>query len=631
MHRDLCYMKRIFVAVLILGCCSADVAKAQVDASIRRHLTPRRRVSILVDPGNKGDADDYYNNIVSNAVGFSLLNGSNEPIVNLDRFLQFAGYKDATDSGLTADRIERFGPATLMDLQALRTAVQDDGGNPANVPQLADGDILSTRWFAPKITDTTLLQHPPEYHQYGWRKLVRLRTLAGSDAEGKKVTSIHILFNVFASREQLLDTAPEATPFNVKQRSGYGPNRSVNNQMMLVLGPDAPGFANDPVLWLVFGKTSRNSASSGKLGFALNASFDYRHPSTAPPGSKYFVPESCSQCHGGRSIGKLNYLDTDHWFDRVAADDDFPFILTTRHGVLLDGGQDQSSAQFRDAFEVVRKLNAEIKLQNELKDAAGLTFQVRSVRNWVRLHQAFDGHVGILEDTDADGFLDRSITGTPSISANPNDRWRKNDRIDESLFPLLNRFCYRCHSSLAYTVYDRSAVVERSRSTDPVLQEFVSNPNRLVPFMPQDRVLAAVDRDRIVDLANRLVEVQPTTLLSTTFDPDVIIEIIGRGRRAKYIEQGMSEQEDVHVTVGESVRWDNRSNIGHTATSDAVVSNRRLFDTGRIPRGGQSELVVFDRDLFEAAGGKPGGSVDITYFCVPHPTTMKSTIVLSDK
>src|SRR4029077_4526859 len=54
----------------------------------------------------------------------------------------------------------------------------------------------------------------------------------------------------------------------------------------------------------------------GAIAFKLAATFDARkHPETGAAADDYFVPGSCVQCHGGVKFnGKINFLDTDHWF-----------------------------------------------------------------------------------------------------------------------------------------------------------------------------------------------------------------------------------------------------------------------------------------------------------------------------
>ena len=66
-----------------------------------------------------------------------------------------------------------------------------------------------------------------------------------------------------------------------------------------------------------------NFIEQGNIIFSLSATFDEddRDPETNSLPQSYFIPDSCVQCHGGSTRRlKLNYLDTDHWLDRVFPD-----------------------------------------------------------------------------------------------------------------------------------------------------------------------------------------------------------------------------------------------------------------------------------------------------------------------
>lgn len=110
-------------------------------------------------------------------------------------------------------------------------------------------------------------------------------------------------------------------------------------------------------------------------------------------------------------------------------------------------------------------------------------------------------------------------------------------------------------------------------------------------------------------------------------EPDKTIKITGDDSKAKYIEVGKTEQEPVEVVVGQTVRWHNKSNVAHTATSDLKVEDKAVFDTDSIDPE-ESKDIVFTKELYEKAGGKPGGMVKLHYHCTPHPKTMQSDIIL---
>ena len=88
----------------------------------------------------------------------------------------------------------------------------------------AGGEVLVTRYFAPKITDVDVPAGGAI--AYGWRKLVRLRALASSEAATKGLKSMYLLFNVF---NENLGISPFTTDTG-------DINHSVNNQVMLIRG-----------------------------------------------------------------------------------------------------------------------------------------------------------------------------------------------------------------------------------------------------------------------------------------------------------------------------------------------------------------------------------------------------------
>lgn len=534
------YKIMIALTFILAACLGTKPAAGQQSEFSARHGSTR---GVRVEPGQPEDAIAYYQRIEKGDVdtdndgdvdgddnselNLNLVTDDAEgaPEATLDDVLEYLGYRDSTSTGVTADRIERFGSDALESFEEFKTAVTADGGDAATVKTFADGDMLATRYFAPKITDVA---RERQFFQYGWRKLVRLKSLDGSEAKTRGVLSAYFLFNVFATEAHLKLTSP----FDDPQSTG-APNRSQQNQLIFVRDAASPNKLDDTVYWLVFGELP-----TGTLEFALGASFDYRHPKVTllrPTADKYFVPDACADCHGDLNVskGKLNYLDTDHWFDRVTGvpisgfNDDFGAVGETAHGVILDGGKNQSSSEFKVAFDRIKKLNVEIRDQNKvvdaLREAAGDNFDpfpTRSVEKWLEIHEINVGHVGILDDLDRDGILDRAIAGDDGAPG-ANSLWRKNDRIDEGLLPLMNRYCYRCHSSLRYSIYDRSRV--RFLSKDArfpngalrLMQKYLTDPTEslefpFVPFMPQDRPMilgnGPSDRDTMVELLDRMID-----------------------------------------------------------------------------------------------------------------------------
>jgi len=62
-------------------------------------------------------------------------------------------------------------------------------------------------------------------------------------------------------------------------------------------------------------------------------------------------------------------------------------------------------------------------------------------------------------------------------------QWTKANPIDAQVLPLLNRYCFRCHSSLRYDVFDKDAVISKKGA--------MANRLNLAPTdkfaMPKDR------------------------------------------------------------------------------------------------------------------------------------------------
>ena len=97
----------------------------------------------------------------------------------------------------------------------------------------------------------------------------------------------------------------------------------------------------------------------------------------------------------------------------------------------------------------------------------------------------------------------------------------------------------------------------------------------------------------------------------------------------KYVEEGKKKQAPVDLVVGESVMWKNMSKDPHTATSDKTDGRKEgeVFKTGDIKKNGGKKKYVFDMGVFERAGGKPGGFVEIKYHCDYHEDTMNDAVI----
>jgi hypothetical protein len=415
---------------LLAGCFSSDGPSGRTGA---RDGSP----AIRVEPGSESDAAAYYEGL-SKIFGFDVSKST------LQTVLDGMGY----GGKLVAQRLETEPSEAIM----------------ADFPQ---DEVLVTRFFAPKITavSTPAGSPQPPPAQFGWRKLVRIQARTDSWATRVGIDSMWLLFNVFQSWDHVREDPFASSPSNT-------------NQVILVRsGKDVDGRW---AYWLVY----RGAQTGYALTDHLCASFDGDVAVTngdCPMNARYHVPRACAQCHGGRRGPQLlNYLDSDHWNDRIQAGDDFVWLRQqSRHGVLFDGGRDTTSSEFLRAFDIVRRLNKKIQRQNcDLDDTS---FQCRAVKTWV------DGHEDSAEFRKP---IQRPIRSGGVAWSGPDDA---------ALLTDLNRFCFRCHSSYGYHVFDKAAVV--TKRDDMIIK---IERGRCRGGMPQDRDLDDATKERLVNRLSKL-------------------------------------------------------------------------------------------------------------------------------
>lgn len=395
-----------------------------------------------ITPGSPAGARVYYARI-SKELGFDATPG----VTTLDKLLDFIGYP------ISGAKLQALDPAILMNPARVGSPIEGLGLQIRGLSgaALRDGDILATRFFAPKIVNINTAETIP-----GWRKLVRLRVRPDSNAARVGIQSVVILFNFFAAVGQ--------EPFS-------GP--SVNTQVMLLAT-----VLKERLYWMDFDP-------NGKLALALNASFD---AADLPNGGNrdYFVPDGCNACHGSPSNlnpPMVNYLDTDHWFDRL--NDDFVAVKTARTPLLFDAQtNDVSQPSFSQAFDVIRRFNEEALLQNS--SVQPKSFEAEAARTWLRIHAQSDEHLPPI----ARGF---SLKGGPT--------WQP---FETDGLGRLNRYCFRCHGSVRFSIFDRSAVVERAG----IMRQHI-NPSKQqekVPGfkMPPDRKLDPKELQALDDFLKQL-------------------------------------------------------------------------------------------------------------------------------
>jgi len=396
-----------------------------------------------ITPGSAQGAREYYVKI-SKDLGFDATPGT----TTLDSLLVFMGYP------AVAIEIERREPSVLMNLAQVTTpAGLSLPASGLGGAKLRDGDILAARFFAPKIANVSA-----DAPVAGWRKLVRLRARPESPAARAGIESAVILFNFFAAA----GTDPFAGP-------------SVNTQVMLLAPMREPGL-----FWLDFDP-------NGKLSLALNASFDAALlPKGGPSTRDYFVPHGCNNCHGspdGFGPPMINYLDTDHWFDRL--DDDFAGVKAANIPVVFDAGtNDTSQPSFSKAFDVIRRFNEEALQQNNMVHHE--SFEAEAARTWLRIHADSDGHSPPIA---------RAFSGPAGTSWQPSEA----DGLAR-----LNRYCFRCHGSVRFSIFDRPTVLAEAgimrQRIKPNAQQL-----KIAGFkMPPDRVLDPAEVKALDDFLKKL-------------------------------------------------------------------------------------------------------------------------------
>lgn len=325
------------------------------------------------------------------------------------------------------------------------------------------GAILATRFFAPKIMDMKLVQEGTP--KPGWRKLVRLTPLDGSRAQRNEMASAWVLFNYILE--------PGDTPFQPQHVSS-------NNQVMLIPSPERIKKTR-AAYWLVY--DAFDSQVKGQLLRGIKGvQFELRTR------DYYFTPQSCAQCHGGLDSadtvlknGKLNFLDSDHWFDKRSAE--VPVVA-------------ESEVLFDAQFEVLRQLNREIHEQNKradefrihrYADSAGRSIQTRGTAQWLTIHETDDTPQPVLRRALPPRCDDALV-------------WEADD---EELLIALDKYCYRCHNSVKdLNVFDKDLVVE-----ERVLMAFFID----IGNMPQDRTLLEDEKTRLINLLGKLSKFEPDT------------------------------------------------------------------------------------------------------------------------
>jgi hypothetical protein len=441
----------LVTAGLVLPACDRAPAPPRFNPTrqtrtVRAAAHDGQDIRMFIDTGSPAEAADYARHI-EDVLGFP-------PSGTLDQLLAFSGYPELTG----------------RDLEILE---------PDQLHARLPGRLLATRFLAPQIIDVSGVGGAASGKDLGWRKLVRLAIDPASLAGSRRLDALYVLFNVFQPRSEIA-----ADPF-IPCRSNVA-RCSANIQVILVPREVRPG--SDALFWFVF----ENAADGGARGDHLKATFDGGDQASSAggnPGKPHYLPAACAQCHGGSAAeGRLNYLDSDHWFDRTRPGNDFAdFDASSPHGVLFDGGRNTTSAEFTAAFGIVSALNRHIRDQNVA--VGGEDFGLRAVEHWLTVHRA------------SSGFIDPISRALPPDPAVSRARQWGSTVEERRLLDDLNRYCFRCHSTVAYHVFDKEAVFRRRESMARRVELGPLRPGG----MPQDRTLDGVVA---AELARRLRALQ---------------------------------------------------------------------------------------------------------------------------
>lgn len=453
----------IVIAISVMGIITLVSANEKVESDQLSDIKEDKQGSRpAIDPGNPESAKTYYKSL---STDLKFLTPTTILTSNVDDILSYLGY-----GGLHAVDLDKLESGVLMNFDLLKNTVSDKAAFNATFPTSQDlptGNILVTRFFSPKITDDSHL--PP--HAYGWRKTIRLLTnhkTATTDAINN-ISEVFILYNYF---QQDLSKSP----FEVH-------NQTVNIQMALVSTNNAVRSGHTSMYWLDYDVDY-------KIFDHLDAFFDARDPIL--PKKSYFVPNACNACHGNAKKPLLNYLDTDHWIDRGNSTD-FSTFTDSKWPIFFDAGtRDESSSQYASAFAIVKQLNQEMADQNE--NTSKTAFQTAASKNWMALHSS---SIKYLKP------IDRTIPIPPSSK-----KWVKGNIEDEKILSLLNQYCFRCHGSVSFNVFDRGMVDQNALKIRARLlfnpTEHPTEDPRIA--MPPDRVMNEADKQALLVYLNKILK-----------------------------------------------------------------------------------------------------------------------------
>ena len=198
----------------------------------------------------------------------------------------------------------------------------------------------------------------------------------------------------------------------------------------------------------------------------------------------YFVPDGCVACHGGNKRASLvNYLDTDHWFDRLENDPEFATLKDSGLPLLVDARTNATSTlEYKLAFDVVRRFNAEA--DDEVSNTQPAHDETLASHKWLEVHATNSDHVLP---------IDRAI--------GPDPRWSNQNTNDAKTLDVFNQYCFRCHGSVKFSVFNRQELL--SVQLKGIIQQVIQTNAAIGVKMPPDRELPNGQRTLILDFIHQ--------------------------------------------------------------------------------------------------------------------------------
>lgn len=150
--------------------------------------------------------------------------------------------------------------------------------------------------------------------------------------------------------------------------------------------------------------------------------------------------------------------------------------------MVFDGTKVTTSPAYKKAFDVIRKLNTGARDQNRTVETGD--FKIGAAEFWLSSHANSDEPIS---------FDKRVLSLGGAV-------WNMAVQDEKDLLDTLNRYCFRCHSSIRYNVFDKQSTGDSSFGMEARLRLKQDNPR----FMPNGRILPDPERERLINLINKV-------------------------------------------------------------------------------------------------------------------------------